>query len=129
MALYYIDGIKKEKKVTHIPHQKENEAVIQNIPPTDLQKIRETLQDFLDKTALGSEVLTSSWIPGSDWTGTVYEPIYIAAKKNIDRAAMVFGTILFQEVVNHENSWSCGRYQLNGKNIKGMTYFRIRNLE
>jgi len=41
------------------------------------------------------EVHTAGWIPGDDWTGTVFYPIYLACKKDKTLAALFFGIIVF----------------------------------
>ncbi len=29
----------------------------------------------------GSEIATAGWLPGSDWTGTAFEPVYTKAAR------------------------------------------------
>ena len=71
-------------------------------------------------------IITSSWIAGSDWRGTVYEPIYEkACRGNEDHAAKFFGLLLWEVVLHHKEVWSFGRYQKDGFPIEGMTYFRL----
>ena len=42
------------------------------------------------------EIFTSSWMPGSDWGGTAFQPIWEkAAKKNEDLGAKIFGLLVF----------------------------------
>ena len=36
---------------------------------------------------------------------------------------MLFGTILFGVFMNRSEKWYYGRYQLNGEDIRGLTYF------
>tara|TARA_R110002072_G_scaffold30353_2_gene94844 strand:+ start:3477 stop:3854 length:378 start_codon:yes stop_codon:yes gene_type:complete len=73
------------------------------------------------------EVQTSSWIPGSDWTGTIWEPIYSkACMGDVTQAALFFGLLVWRVALDHPEVWGFGRYQLNGKDIAGMTYFRLR---
>lgn len=71
------------------------------------------------------KLLTAGWIPGRDWTDTVWYPIYLAANKDQDRAAMVFGAIVFETMMNRTEDWSLGKYQKNGTDIGSTTYFRI----
>ena len=74
----------------------------------------------------GSEIETSSWIPGSDWSGTVFQPIYEkACNQDESAAAKFFGLILWHVVMEHEEWWSFGRYKLGNIPIDGLTYFRI----
>lgn len=72
------------------------------------------------------DIETSSWIPGAEWKGTVYWPIFEkACSRNVDSAARFFGLIVWDVVMKHPDSWSFGRYELDGTPIEGMTYFRI----
>jgi hypothetical protein len=68
---------------------------------------------------------TSSWIPGADWTGTVFQPIYEACGEDENAAALFFGLLVWQVVMDREDCWSFGRYEKEGIPIRGMTYFRI----
>lgn len=68
----------------------------------------------------------SVWLPGSDWTGTPFEPIYTkAARGDFDRAAMFFGQLVWFVIMNRRNVWGSGRYQVDGQDIGSRTYFRI----
>jgi len=74
----------------------------------------------------GAEVHTSSWMPGSNWVGTEFQPIWEkACQKNVVSAAKCFGLILWEVMMEHPEAWSFGRYKLNEIPIEGMTYFRI----
>ena len=82
--------------------------------------------DDLNNKIEGNEVLTSSWIPGSDWTNTVFQPIYEkACRQNAEAAGLFFGLIVWDVFLHHADSWSFGRYEKNNIPIKGLTYFRI----
>ncbi len=74
----------------------------------------------------GDEIHTSSWMPGSDWTGTVWEPIYADACGYDDvTAGLCFGLFVWEAVRDHPDAWAFGRYEKDGIPIQGMTYFRI----
>ena len=74
----------------------------------------------------GGEVHTAGWIPGSDWRGTVFEPIWSAAcGGNQEAAAKCFGLILWEVMTRREDDWSFGRFEKDGVPIESMTYFRI----
>ena len=84
--------------------------------------------DELNSRIAGDEIHTSSWIPGSDWSGTVFEPIYsVACHCDPDSSARFFGLIMWEVVKHHDQTWSYGRYEKNGIPINGLTYFRIQN--
>ena len=43
----------------------------ENLSASDYQNVIDALNQKVDL----SDINTSSWIPGNDWTGTVYEPL------------------------------------------------------
>ena len=92
------------KVITRIPHKKSFEAW---------------------RKQISTEVHTAGWIPGHDWTETVFYPIYLACKKDTTSAALFFGIIVFIVFMDRPEQWSLGRYQVNDKDIASMTYFRI----
>jgi hypothetical protein len=73
-----------------------------------------------------NEIHTSSWIPGSDWTDTVFQPIYEkACRYDPEAAAKFFGLILWAVLLEDNEVWGFGRYEKNGVSIEGMTYFKL----
>ncbi len=117
--LYSIDSDSFIKKITH---RAEYDQWRQRINDTDYQAI----YDELNARISGSEIETSSWIPGSNWQGTVFQPIYEDACGCDEVAsAKFFGLILWHVVMQHDETWSFGRYQLGNILIEGLTYFRI----
>ena len=120
MALYSIDNT--ERKISHIPHQARFDAWCSRLTPDQLQAIRTELQRRIE----GDEVHTSSWIPGRDWAGTVWRPIYTdACHHNRDAAGRCFGLFVWEAFMKHPEDWSFGQYRANEIEPRGMTYFRI----
>jgi hypothetical protein len=112
------------KKITTIPHRSAYRAWCDKLDRAELQAIKDVLNERID----GSDIHTSSWIPGADWTGTVYDPIYSkACSMNEDAAAKMFGLILWDVILHRNEKWACGRYQKDGVDIKGMTYFQVHD--
>ena len=115
----------------------DNARVIKNIPhSSDYKRWRKQLTDQeykdiydeLTSRICGSEIQTSSWVPGSDWTGTVFQSIYEkACNHDKNASARFFGLILWHAVMKHKEWWSFGRFNLNNIPIEGLTYFRIDN--
>jgi hypothetical protein len=111
-------------RIDHVPHAADYQrwrAELDRIDPHAYQRIH----DFLDSRFETRKVDTSSWIPGSNWMETVFEPIYYACGENPEVAALFFGLLVWQVVMDREDCWSFGRYEKEGIPIKGMTYFRI----
>lgn len=110
--------------VDYVPRIKEYDAWRSRLPPGDFQAIWDDLYGRIS----GSEIQTSSWIPGADWSGTVFQPIYDkACDQDPVASAKFFGLILWDVVRNHENTWGFGCYKLGDVPIEGMTYFRLNS--
>jgi len=83
--------------------------------------------DELAQRIHGTEIQTSSWIPGEDWRGTVFQPIYEdACGQDPIAAAKFFGLILWDVMLHDEHYWSFGRYEKDGIPIGGLTYFQVQ---
>lgn len=111
------------KYVKTLPHEKDYKKWKSNLSDEDYKKIVDALNCKID----GSDINTSSWIPGSEWAGTVYEPLYFACKGNPTKAGMFFGLILFKLMLERDDVWGFGKYEKNGVSIKGITYFLLNN--
>ncbi len=115
--LYSVDS---RKYVKSVPHAKEFNKWMANLSEEDFKKIEDALNEKFDE----SEINTAGWIPGHDWTGTVYEPVYEACNRNVAQAGMFFGLIVFFLLMNREDkTWGFGRYEKDGRQIESMTYF------
>lgn len=119
--LYSIDT---GKYVTSLPHKKDYDRWMKNLSDADYQKII----DALNKKVNTSDINTSSWIPGNNWTGTVYQPIYYACHKDIIASGLFFGLILFKLLMDRQDVvWGFGRFEKDGIPIRGTTYFIIHD--
>ena len=91
-----------------------------HISDADYDKIVEAINEQIDS----HDVNTAGWIPGSDWTGTVYEPLYYACGRNETQAGLFFGLIVFKELMERTDYvWGFGRFEKDGVAIRSMTYF------
>jgi hypothetical protein len=82
------------------------------------------INDLID--GAGGEIATAGWLPGSDWTGTPFWPIYErAARLDPERAGLFFGQLVWYTVMNRPEQWASGRYQKDGVDIGSRTYFRV----
>lgn len=118
--LYAIDH-RGVKPVRIIPHEHQYLCWRRALPEAEHRAIVEELARRIE----GAEIHTSSWIPGADWSGTVFEPIYKACRADPEASAKFFGLILWTVMMEHPEPWSFGRYRLNDVPIQGLTYFRI----
>ena len=123
MALYSIPDM---KQITRVPHDKDNRPIINRISPEKLQAIFDELNRLIDEVVdTQEELITAGWLPGRDWSGTVWQAIFVAANKNYNLAAMVFGALVFEAIMDRPEDWSLGKYQVDGRDIGSITYFRI----
>ena len=120
--------IDTRKEINRIPHHAEYETWknrLEQLDPKAFQKI----VDELNSRVSGGKVHTSSWIPGSNWSGTAFQPIYDACQDQ-ESAAKFFGLILWEVMRKRKGeAWSFGRYEKDGIPIEGLTYFRVPRLD
>jgi hypothetical protein len=71
----------------------------------------------------------SSFMPGADWSDTPYEPIYEkAAGEDEEMAAKIFGQIVWEVFQERPERWASQEAGvINGKEVKGRTYFRLQH--
>ena len=111
------------KPITSVPHKESFDRWKAKIEVGKYQAIKDELNNRLTE----GKVHTSSWIPGSNWMGTVFEPIYTeACSFNEEASALFFGLILWEVMMENANDWSFGRYSVGKVPIEGMTYFQIQ---
>jgi hypothetical protein len=104
--------------IKEIPHKKEYEIWRSRLTAGEYDDLIKVLSDHIS----GDRILTSSWIPGRDWTGTPYQIIYEkACQCNQEHAAWFFGLILWDTIMRHSDIWSFAK----SANVKGTTYFKV----
>ncbi|MEH6471013.1 MAG: hypothetical protein V7752_07165 [Halopseudomonas sp.] len=117
--LYSLDA---GKEIKTIPHKKAYIRWRSRLSEADYAAIFEELSDKINNT----DIQTSSWIPGANWAGTVFEPIYSEACENDPvAAAKFFGLLLWEVMLNDDSCWAYGRYEKDGIKIDGLTYFTV----
>jgi hypothetical protein len=117
--LYAIDSC---SEIIKIPHRRKFDTWRSRLSDLEYQAIIDDLNSRIE----GTEIQTSSWMPGSDWSGTVFQPIYEKACKFCEtESAKFFGLIVWVVFMKRLEWWSFGRYEKNGIPITGITYFQI----
>ncbi|MXX05920.1 MAG: hypothetical protein F4Z71_04095 [Gammaproteobacteria bacterium] len=117
--LYSVDT---QKYISHIPYKSDFDNWCSRLSEEQISSIRSELQSMISE----NEIHTSSWMPGSNWEGTPWEPIYThACDQDFNAAALCFGLFVWEAFLNHTEVWSFGKYYLNKEQIRGMTYFRV----
>ena len=70
-----------------------------------------------------ADVVVSSFIPGSNWTNTVWDPIYSkACLYHEEHSAQFFGLLVCQVLIDRKEKW----YFIKQDVAKGMIYFKKR---
>lgn len=115
-------SLSSQEYLNHIPHRRDYDVWRSRLADEEYQAIMHELRGRIE----GDEIVTASWIPGSNWESTVYYPILKkACQENRELAARFFGLLVWQAVLELEDVWAFGRYEKDGVPIEGMTYFRL----
>ncbi|MGO9138761.1 MAG: hypothetical protein ACLP9S_02650 [Syntrophales bacterium] len=117
--LYSIDS---QNRVTDIPHLQNYNIIRARLTLQEYEAIIEAINAVFDEV----DIQCSSFIPGAEWEGTPYMPLYEkAALQNFDLAAQMFGLIVWVTLMDRDDAWGFERYPITGRDIEGMTYFRV----
>jgi hypothetical protein len=120
MAIYTVGN--QLQRITRMPHRTKFDAWRGRLSDREFAAIVDELNERIET----GEVFTSSFLPGADWSDTVFHPIYENACLGDEQdAAKFFGLILWWVISERDDAWSFGRYKVQGVQIDGMTYFRI----
>ena len=112
------------KEIHTIPYRAQFDTLRARLTASEFEAMVGRIDELID--AGGAEVATAGWLPGSDWTGTVFEPIYTkAARGDFDRSAMFFGQLVWYVIMHRPERWASGRYEVDGRDIGSRTYFRL----
>ena len=117
--LYAID---RGHYIDDIPYEADYRRWRSRLSDAEYDSIVTELNERID----GGEIHTSSWMPGNNWAGTVYDPIYQkACDQSTTESAKCFGLFLWVVLQKHLDVWAFGRYEKNGVPIHGLTYFKL----
>lgn len=117
--LYSVDS---GRQIDVIPHAEEYHACLNRLPESDHAAVCGYLNRLIDT----GEIFTSSWIPGADWNGTPFQPLYHACNDDPNAAAKFFGQILWKVMIDRREVWGFGRYEHREcVQIRGLTYFQL----
>jgi len=97
---------------------------MRHLPSVQFDRICVALNEHVEQQGK-REIVTSSWIPGSDWNGTAYLPIYQAVGEDEDMARFFFGLIVWRVMMDRPETWTFGRYPRKEGDVIGLTYFRV----
>lgn len=119
--LYSFDTLRVVEKV---PHASEYAVWMSRLSKRDVDDVRAEMEKRME----GKDVNVSSWIPGNDWAGTPFEVIYRKATLfNEGQAAMCFGLMLWELMMERDDWWGCRKCEPGDRGISGTAYFRIED--
>lgn len=110
----------KGKRQSRIIHQADYNRWRASLNDADWEGIVQAVHEVMDRDG----VFKSSYLPGSDWTGTPYFPIWLAVGEDFDQARLFFGLLVWEAVWLHPEEWYFVRQDSTGDEPTGMTYFR-----
>ncbi len=112
------------KQIIDIPHRRRADfkAWRDNLADSDYKAVLEAINEYVNAVEQDKPFI-SSFIPGSDWTDTVYQPLYIACGQSVEQAGWFFGLIVWQVMIDHEENWVFKPAD-EDDDVLGTTYWR-----
>lgn len=117
-------NISTGKRIERMPYPKQFRLLQTRLSAAELEAVFSEINRLIDD--VGGEIATAGWLPGSDWTGTPFWPIYEkAARKDQGLAAKLFGLAVWYAVDQRPERWASGRFEKDGQEIGSRTYFQL----
>jgi hypothetical protein len=145
MALRDIDEKGRVREVLRLDHEEDFSRIWMRISHDEQSAIEAEMNRRLDElvsspnpnwgsimnTSLeGGQLNPITGVRG-DWTGTVFEPIYVACGFSEEQAGMFFGNVYKKMVIEHSSRWVGIRFDptfpSRGVTLQGKTYFLSEN--
>jgi len=114
--LFDLDG----NQMTRVPHKGEFDAWRTKIGNADYDLAVEAIKDRID----GKSVFTSSFLPGSDWMGTPFQPLYFACGQSEEQSGYFFGLIVWSIIMEDDDEWVFKPSEKDDGDPLGTTYWR-----
>jgi len=124
--LFSLDG----SRITQIPRKRRDDYASWRgrLSQEDYEGVIRELNAYVDCVlAEGKECFTSSFVPGSDWTNTPYQPLYHACNMSVTQSGWFFGLILWQVMIDRPDKWYFKGTTSNDDDVLGKTYFLKRD--
>jgi len=113
-----------EKTILHVPYEDQFDILRKRLSDAEFRAMVDRINELIDDG--GGQIATAGWLPGNDWTGTPFEPIYTkAARLNYELSARFFGQLVWYTVMCRPERWASGRFEKDGEDIGSRTYFRV----
>ena len=117
-------------KITTIAHEKEFSAWKKKLTIEEFKSIEDyinkEIDDILQK---GEKFVNTTILASADWKDKPYMLIYEKVTDYYeDLAALFFGSMVWYVIMNREENWGCGKYNMvKNRDIQSMTYFLLKN--
>jgi hypothetical protein len=116
--------IETNKTITKVPFEAAFKALRARLSEAEFDAMVARINELIEES--GSDIATAGWLPGSDWRGTVFQPIYEkAAREDFEQSAKFFGQLVWFTIMGRKERWGSGKYQVDGRDIGSRTYFRV----
>ena len=113
------------EEIRHIPHRQTFNLLKKRLSQKQFDGVVAEIEQRIKDA--GDEIVTAGWLPGADWSGTPFQPIYeTAARKNKEVAAKMFGLMVWYTIMQRHDCWGSGRFEKDGLPLSSRTYFRLR---
>lgn len=110
------------KPITRMPYEKEYRSYLARMTSSEVAAV----EAELDARISAGDIHTAGWMPGKDWNGTPFQPIYDkAARRDYGLAARCFGLMVWATFMKRPETWTSGRFEKDGEPIGSRTYFRV----
>lgn len=110
------------KPLSSVPFGEQYREYLSRMTPDEVAAIKSRLHEMIE----GTEIQTAGWMPGRDWSDTVFEPIYFkAAKRSYEQPAKCFGLMVWEVFMERPERWTSGRFEKDGEAIGSRTYFQV----
>ena len=115
---------KSRREITHIPRRETFDLIRRRLGADEFQGVVDAINEKIDRA--GDRIATAGFLPGKDWSGTRFQCLHEkAAKGNRDLSAKMFGLMVWHAVSERQEEWASGRYEIDGRDIGSLTYFRV----
>jgi hypothetical protein len=119
-------------KVVTIPERNEQEldAVLAQLTTEQIQAMEDELNRRADAIGNSEDDFTnSSWVPGTDWQLTVFEPLYDACEEvprptsQEEYAGFMFGWLMRRVMIARPDEWQMFKHHQPTERIPRGTYY------
>jgi hypothetical protein len=112
------------KRISQVPFRDQFAAWKDKLSSNEIADIKAEINAKIE--AAGREIITTSWMPGADWSGTPFDPIYWkATRQSVEQAAQCFGLFVWEVIMERPEIWTSEHFEKDGEPIGGRTYFRL----